>query len=221
MQGGPGTERDVSLLSGAAVAAALRSRGHEVIDVDPRERHFTLPAGTDVVFLALHGAYGEDGSIQRELEALHVPYTGCNARTSSLAFDKVLTKEECAAAGVRTPSFAVLDSEDADWPAHMQPPVVLKPVCQGSSMGLHFIDSTEEDWKGALRDCLKYGARALLEARISGRECTVSILDGQVLPVVEVKPRSGVYDFKSKYTAGATEYVCPAELATTGEWTSW
>lgn len=214
MRGGPGAERDVSLLSGEAVAAALRSQGHEVIEIDPRERTFTLPVEAEIVFLALHGAYGEDGSIQRELEGLRVPYTGCSARTSSIAFDKVLTKERCIAAGVRTPAFAVLDSADAEWPANMKTPVVLKPVCQGSSMGLHFLHSTEEGClREALQDCLKYDTRALLEGWISGRECTVSILEGQVLPVVEVKPRSGVYDYKSKYTAGATEYVCPAELA--------
>jgi D-alanine-D-alanine ligase len=163
-----------------------------------------------VVFLALHGAYGEDGSIQRELDALGVPYTGCGAETSGVAFDKSLTKERCLSAGVPTPPFAVLDSADAAWPTHLEPPAVLKPVCQGSSVGLHFIQSMEE-WQDALQDCLKHDTRALLEARIPGRECTVSILDGQVLPVVEVRPRSGVYDYESKYTAGATGYVCPAE----------
>jgi D-alanine-D-alanine ligase len=211
MRGGPGAERDVSLRSGAAVAAALRSQGHDVVEVDPQNRTFTLPEGTDVVFLALHGAYGEDGGIQRELDALGIPYTGCGAETSGVAFDKILTKERCLSADVPTPPFAVADSADAEWPAHLEPPVVLKPVCQGSSVGLHFIQSMEE-WQGALQDCLKHDARALFEGRISGRECTVSILDGQVLPVVEVKPRNGVYDYESKYTAGATEYACPADF---------
>lgn len=211
MQGGPGAERDVSLRSGAAVSAALRSCGHEVVEIDPQDQTFTLPPETDAVFLALHGAYGEDGRLQQELDALGIPYTGCGAETSGIAFDKILTKNRFVAADVPTPPFAVLDSADAEWPAHLEPPAVLKPVCQGSSVGLHFIQSVDE-WRAALRDCLRHDRRALLEGRISGRECTVSILDGQVLPVVEVRPRSGVYDYESKYTTGATEYVCPAEF---------
>lgn len=211
MLGGPGEERDVSLRSGRAVAAALRSRGHKVTEIDPQERDFQLPEGTDAVFLALHGAYGEDGTIQQQLEERGVAYTGCRVETSRIAFDKILTKERFVPAGVPTPSFALFDSPDSAWPEAMQMPAVLKPVCQGSSVGLHFIDSIEE-WPKALRDCLQHDDRALLETRIIGRECTVGILDGEVLPIVEVKPRTGVYDYESKYTSGASEYVCPADF---------
>jgi len=209
LKGGPGAEREVSLRSGAAVAAALRARGHTVHEVDPRERRLDLPAGVEVVFLALHGAYGEDGTVQQQLEELGVPYTGCGVEASRVAFDKVLTKERCLAAGVPTPRFAVFDSADAPWPSDWQPPAVLKPVCQGSSVGLQFI-SRESDWPVALAECLRHDTRALLEERVSGRECTVGILEGRPLPVVEVRPRSGVYDYQSKYTSGASEYLCPA-----------
>ena len=211
MMGGPGEEREVSLRSGASVAAALRSRHHQVTEIDPRERHFALPDGVDVVFLALHGAYGEDGTIQQQLEERGVPYTGCGVEASRTAFDKILTKQRCVAAGVPTPRFVVVDSPGAQWPADLDPPAVLKPVRQGSSVGLHFINSTR-DWPQALEDCLKHDSRALLESRITGRECTVGILDGHALPVVEVRPQSGVYDYQSKYTSGATDYRCPAEL---------
>src|ERR1041385_2424346 len=115
--GGPSAEREVSLRSGAGVAKALRSLGHAVNEVDPKEGRFALPPATDVVFLALHGTYGEDGTVQRQLETLGVPYTGCDADASRIAFDKVLTKERCVAAGVPTPKFLVVDSEKISWPA--------------------------------------------------------------------------------------------------------
>ncbi len=212
LRGGPGSEREVSLRSGTAVAAALRSLGHAVAEIDPLDRVLALPDGTDVVFLALHGAYGEDGTVQAQLDDLGMPYTGCGAEPSRVAFDKVLTKQRLVSAGVPTPPYAVVDSVDANWPRAVRPPAVLKPVCQGSSVGLHFIQSVEQ-WPAALRDCLRHDTRALLESRIEGRECTVGILDDQVLPVVEVRPRSGVYDYQSKYTLGATEYLCPATFS--------
>ena len=209
MKGGPGEEREVSLRSGAAVAGALRSIGHSVEEIDPQARTFQLPAGTDAVFLALHGAYGEDGSIQSQLESLGVPYTGCGVEASRVAFDKVLTKERCVAAGVPTPRHKVITDARTPWPRGWNPPAVLKPVCQGSSVGLQFIDRVA-DWAGAVKECLRHDKRGLLEERVPGRECTVGILDGQPLPVVEVRPRGGVYDYATKYTTGTTEYLCPA-----------
>ena len=213
MLGGPSAEREVSLRSGAAVAAALRSLGHRVTELDPRADDWVLPPDTDMVFLALHGTYGEDGTVQQRLEDLGVPYTGCGPAASRLAFDKVLTKQRCVAAGVPTARFAVFASADAPWPAGWEPPVVLKPVRQGSSVGLQFVDRVEQ-WPAALREALKFDTEVLLEERIVGRETTVAILEGVALPVVEVRPHTGVYDYQSKYTKGATEYFCPAELPT-------
>jgi D-alanine-D-alanine ligase len=211
MLGGPSAERDVSLRSGAAVAAALRSLGHVVTELDPRDESWVLPAGTDVVFLALHGTYGEDGTVQRRLDELGVPYTGCGAEASRIAFDKVLTKQNCLEAGVPTPKFITVNSAQAPLPANLQLPLVVKPARQGSSVGLQFVRATE-DWPAALAQSLKFDSEVLVEEKIIGRETTVGILDGKVLPVVEVCPRNGVYDAHSKYTVGATEYICPADF---------
>ena len=209
MLGGPSAEREVSLRSGAAVAGALRSVGHHVDELDPREGPWTLPPGTDLVFLALHGTYGEDGTVQARLEALGVPYTGCDAEASRLAFDKVLTKQRCLEAGLPTARFVVVDSARTPWPRGWKPPVVLKPVRQGSSVGLQFIDRVAE-WSAGLAESLRHDDRVLVEERIPGRETTVGILDGQALPLVEVRPKKGGYDYRNKYTAGATDYLCPA-----------
>src|ERR1043166_7180459 len=111
MLGGPSAEREVSLRSGAGVAKALRSLGHHVTEVDPKDGTFSLPNKTDVVFLALHGTYGEDGVVQEQLEKLGVPYTGCDSEASRVAFDKVLTKQRCVEAGIPTAKFIVVESE--------------------------------------------------------------------------------------------------------------
>jgi D-alanine-D-alanine ligase len=211
MLGGPSAEREVSLQSGAAVVKALRSLGHAVDELDPRTDSWTLPAGTEVVFLALHGTYGEDGTVQRHLEALGLPYTGCDSEASRMAFDKVITKKRCVQADVPTARFEVFTSSDARWPAGWQPPVVLKPVRQGSSVGLQFVERVE-DWDAALAEAFRYDSEVLLEEKISGRETTVGILGLEALPVVEVRPRHGGYDYRNKYTVGRTEYFCPASF---------
>ncbi len=216
MLGGPSAEREVSLRSGAAVAAALRSLGHHVHELDPRDETWALPVGAEVVFLALHGTYGEDGTVQRHLEELGVRYTGCDAEASRVAFDKALTKERCAAAAVPTARFTVVDSAQANWPRGWDPPLVVKPVRQGSSVGLQFVERVS-DWHAALTEALRHDSQVLVEEKIPGRECTVGILAEAPLPVVEVRPKRGAYDYRNKYTPGATEYLCPApfDAATT------
>ncbi len=217
MAGGPSAERAVSLRSGAAVAAALRSLGHAVNELDPQTADWDLPAKTDVVFLALHGTYGEDGTVQNQLDRRGVPYTGCDAEASRLAFDKVLTKQCCLAAGVPTAKYLVVNSASAGFPDNLPLPLVVKPVRQGSSVGLQFVERPA-DWPAALAESLKFDSAVLVEEKIIGRETTVGILGGNVLPVVEVRPKAGSYDYQNKYTAGATEYFCPADFAaaTTG-----
>ncbi len=209
MLGGPSAEREVSLRTGGAVAKALRSLGHNVCELDPKTPDWNLPPNTDVVFLALHGTYGEDGTVQKQLDELSVPYTGCDAQASRIAFDKVLTKQRCVDANVPTAKFVVVDSPSAPWPRGWTPPVVVKPVRQGSSVGLQFVTRVE-DWSGALREASRYDSQLLVEEKIEGREVTVGILDGAALPLVEVRPREGVLDYRNKYTPGATEYFCPA-----------
>jgi D-alanine-D-alanine ligase len=212
MLGGFSAERQVSLESGAAVADALAGRGHTVRRLDVTNEHWQLPPATDVVFLALHGTYGEDGAVQRRLDELGVPYTGCDAEASRVAFDKVLTKERCLANGVPTPRFKVLSRAQTAWPDGWAPPVVLKPARQGSSVGLEFVNAAGE-FAPAMARALEHGPEVLLEERITGRELTVGLLDGEVLPVVEIRPRGGAYDFHHKYTRGATEYLVPAPLS--------
>ncbi len=211
MLGGPSAEREVSLRSGKAVANSLRALGHSVQELDPIRADWDLPAGTEVVFLALHGTYGEDGTVQTRLEELGMPYTGCGPEASRVAFDKLLTKQRCIAAGVPTARYTVAESADAPWPQGWQLPVVIKPLRQGSSVGLQFVDRVE-DWTSALHEALRHDTKALVEERIAGRETTVGILAGTALPLVEVRPRTGVYDYRSKYTSGASEYFCPAPL---------
>ena len=209
MLGGPSAEREVSLRSGVSVAAALRSLGHDVSELDPKEPGWRLAPGTEVVFLALHGTYGEDGTVQAELEKLRVPYTGCDSAASRVGFDKALTKQRCAAAGVPTARSLVLESTKTPWPMGWNPPLVLKPVRQGSSVGLQFVERVEQ-WPGALAESLRHDTEVLMEEKIVGRECTVGILGDRALPIVEVRPKSGVYDYRTKYSVGATEYFCPA-----------
>lgn len=212
MLGGPSAEREVSLRTGKAVAEALRAKGHDVTEVDALPGKWQIPSGTQVVFLALHGTYGEDGAIQKELEVMGIAYTGCDPTASELAFDKVLSKKKFIQYGVPTARDHVFYQEGEKFPAGWKFPVVLKPVRQGSSVGLHFVNNGEE-WDSALRESLQHGSEVLMEEKIEGRETTVGILNGKALPVVEMRPKKGGYTYANKYTPGATEYFCPATLS--------
>ena len=212
MLGGPSAEREVSLRSGAGVVKALRSLGHTIFEIDPETPEWVLPPGTDIVCLApLHGTYGEDGQVQEQLEQLGMPYTGCDSESSRLAFDKVATKKRCIEAGVPTADFLVVNSARAPFPKEFRLPLVVKPIRQGSSVGLQFVESIG-DWPKALAEALRFDSEVLVEEKIIGRECTVGILDDEALPIVEVRPKAGSYDYRNKYTAGCTEYFCPAEF---------
>lgn len=212
MLGGPSAEREISLRSGVGVAKALRSLGHTVFEIDPKTPDWILPANVDVVCLAaLHGTYGEDGQVQKQLEKLGVPYTGCDSEASRIAFDKILTKQKCIKNGIPTAKFLVVSSAETPFPKDFAPPLVVKPVRQGSSVGLRFVERIE-DWKNAIAEALEFDSDVLAEEKIIGRETTVGILGDLPLPIVEVRPKAGGYDYKNKYTAGATEYFCPAEF---------
>lgn len=209
--GGRGAEREVSLRSGAAVARALRGLGHAVSEVDPAGESWELPTKTEVVFLALHGEYGEDGQVQSRLETLGVPYTGTNAVGSALAFDKVRSKELFQQHQITSPRGVLIDSPTSAPPGTIPAPWILKPAAQGSSVGLNRVEG-EAGWNVALADSLRYGGAVLCEECIQGRELTVGVLDGAALPVVEVRPKAGGYNYENKYTPGATDYFCPADL---------
>ncbi len=210
--GGPGEEREVSLRSGKAVIEALQSLGHRVDEVDPRTADWRLGHGTEVVFLALHGEYGEDGQVQARLESEGVPYTGTGVRGSELAFDKELTKNVFAEKGIPTPRWLMVNSIGSPAPVGLPAPWVLKPVRQGSSVGLQMVDDASQ-WESALAAAGEHGGKILCEECVEGREITVGILDGKALPIVEIQPRKGAFDYHNKYTVGATDFVCPADFS--------
>ncbi len=209
--GGPGEEREVSLRSGKAVIEALQSLGHRVDEVDPRAGDWRLGPGTEVVFLALHGEYGEDGQVQERLESEGVPYTGTGVRGSELAFDKELTKNVFAEKGIPTPRWLMVNAAVAA-SVGLRAPWVLKPARQGSSVGLQMVDDASQ-WETALAAADEHGGKILCEECIEGREITVGILDGKALPIVEIQPRKGAFDYHNKYTVGATDFVCPADFS--------
>jgi D-alanine-D-alanine ligase len=209
LMGGPSKEREVSLRSGAAVAKALESLGAQVVKVDVHGPDFVLPADPFVVFNVLYGTFGEDGQVQAELERRGVPYTGEGVEGSRLAFDKILSKERFQAAGVPTVAFEILRSP-AQVPG-LSLPFVVKAPRQGSSVGVHIVDSVEK-LAPALADCFSLDEEVLVEDFFAGRELTVGMLGEEPLPVVEIVPKGGFYDYEHKYTKGGSDYFVPARL---------
>lgn len=209
MMGGPGKEREVSLRSGAAVAGALSQCGARVHAMDVTGPGFQLPRGTQLVFNMIHGTFGEDGELQSLLERRGVPYTGEDAAGSRLAFDKIETKVCFDRAGVPTSAWKSVRRDDNP---ECKIPCVIKAPCQGSSVGVHLIHAAEEI-SAALEDCFQYGDCVLVEEFFPGRELTVGILGNRALPVVEIVPHDGFYDYEHKYTKGASEYHVPAGIS--------
>lgn len=214
LSGGVSAEREVSLGSGRACALALaRHFPTRLVDVTAP----SLPAGLrpdrDIVFSTLHGTFGEDGGMQRLLDAVGLHYAGCDAVSSELTFNKQSTKARADAAGVRTVPgqrfSAAAKPRAAELVASLGDRLVFKPNCGGSSVGLAMCDGLP-----AIVEKLANLAAGdwLVERRVTGRELTVGIIEGRALPVVEIAPRSGIFDYESKYTKGLTEYLAPAPL---------
>ena len=210
LMGGPSSERAVSLRSGAAVAGALRERGYEVAEVVVGEdSSFAVPPGTDVAFVAMHGRFGEDGTIQALLRRQGVPHTGSDPEASRRAFDKSLSKPAMVAAGIPTPKHEFLrQGQKRTLPL----PVVVKPVRQGSSVGVSRV-FREADWAAALELALGLDDVALVEEFIPGRELTVGVVGGTVLPVIEILAPDGNFDYHAKYTPGVSQHVIPAPIS--------
>ncbi len=210
--GGPSAEREVSFDSGRAVADALRRRGHtvHVADIDP-DNLAALDVPADVVFPALHGTFGEDGTLQRILERRGTPFVGSDSRASALAMDKVATKALLSGNGIDTPGFEVWDA--ATLRARSQPdlpwPVIVKPVDQGSSVATTIVRD-EVEFLPAVQKTLQQFRRALVEQFITGEELTVGFVDREALPPICVRPKRSFYDFQAKYQDDATEYVFDA-----------
>ncbi|HEY5526997.1 MAG TPA: D-alanine--D-alanine ligase [Candidatus Anoxymicrobiaceae bacterium] len=226
LMGGRSLERSISLKSGKRIARALVERDYEVIELDVDETLVPtlMSEKPDLVYIALHGKGGEDGTVQELLEILGIPYTGPGPLPSIIGFNKVLSKELFIAHGIPTPRYFTISSSTLEemgassllpvaW-AKLGSPLVVKPAAQGSALGVQIVRELD-DLAGALIEALGYDERVLLEEHISGTEIAVSVIGGsepEVLPAVEVVPESGFFDFDARYTPGKTEYFVPARL---------
>jgi D-alanine-D-alanine ligase len=214
LMGGPGSEREVSFATGRGVANALRSLGADVVEIDVRNDQFQLPDDIELAFNTIHGTFGEDGQLQKILEDRGVRYTGDGVEGSRNAFDKILSKEKFLEHRVATPESEVIDSGQRP---KMSVPLVVKPARQGSTVGVVIVKS-ESELDGAMKEAGKYDRKLLVEKFVSGRELTIGILGDQALPILEIIPKGGFYDFNTKYpflnpAAGASaQHVCPANI---------
>lgn len=248
--GGPSSERDISIRSGKAISNALRNRGHTVIEIgenSPIEEGI-LTSGIDIAFIALHGRYGEDGTVQQFLEDTGIAYTGSGPVASKKALDKHIAKTIFSEKNIPTPEYILIDVNPVRSKPHSPPkagtpeigertsnevkpnsierdlnltiseikdklsfPVVLKPVDEGSSIGLSIVKQ-EDELKGAIIEASKYNRKIIVEKYISGSEITVGILGNAPLAVVQIVPKKGFYSYEAKYTSGMTDYIVPARL---------
>ncbi|OFW59345.1 MAG: hypothetical protein A2W01_00945 [Candidatus Solincola sediminis] len=226
LMGGRSLERDISLRSGRRVCNALSELGYDVLELDVDESFVpTLKSEhPDLVYIALHGKFGEDGTVQELLEILDIPYTGPGVFASTMGFNKALSKEIFLHEGISTPPFFVLSEATFQEMGAVHAlsavaeklgfPLVVKPAAQGSALGVNFATSLET-LPLAVQSALHYDERVLLEKFVNGTEVAASILGNdqlEALPLVETVPRSEFFDFEARYTPGLTEYYCPARL---------
>jgi len=215
--GGPSAEREISLLSGNAVLKALREHGVDAHPFDPAERNLLELAqeGFDRAFIALHGRFGEDGTVQGALETLRIPYTGSGVMASALAMDKWRTKLVWLASGIPTPRYRVVDA-NADWMkvvAELGLPLIVKPAREGSTIGISKVTTVDhgEMWL-AYEVAARHDKLVLVEEFVSGTELTASILNGRALPLIRIEAPQGNYDYHNKYFSDETKYFCPSGL---------
>lgn len=213
LMGGIGHEREVSLISGANIAEAVRQSGFETVEADitPYDMSILDDKSIDVFFLALHGEFGEDGQIQQILEEKKLTYTGSARTASNNAFDKVISKEIFAKAGIDVPRHILFTKDttpDAleQWLAKIGGKVVVKPIRQGSSVGVEIVEGKEITLKAAT-GCLGRFGDCMVEEHLDGREVTVGIVNGIALPVTEIRSKSDFYDYEAKYLVDSTEYL--------------
>lgn len=215
LMGGTSSEREISLASGNAVLQSLIRSGYRAVGIDSgRNLAEQLEKdGVDVAFIALHGRWGEDGTVQGLLEMIGIPYTGSGVLGSAVAMDKSLMKLILLSLHIPTPSYRLCRSErETGFPL----PFIVKPARGGSTIGISVV-RLEHEATDAIKAALAYDDKLVIESYVEGREITVGIVNGVTLPVIEVRPHSGFYDYTSKYTKGMTEYLVPAELGGTTE----
>ncbi len=226
LMGGRSLERSISLKSGKRIARALTERGYDVLELDVDETLVPtlMSEKPDLVYIALHGKGGEDGTIQELLEIGDIPYTGPGPLASIIGFNKVLSKELFISNGIPTPRYFTISSATLEemgasnllptaW-EKLGSPLVVKPAAQGSALGVKIVRELD-DLGGALIEALSYDDRVLLEEHVAGTEIAVSVIgdsEPEALPAVEVVPESGFFDFDARYTPGKTEYFIPARL---------
>ena len=213
LKGGMSSERKVSLKSGAAVAEALRKRGHTVVEIDvgPDLPERLRAERIDVAWIALHGAFGEDGCVQGLLEIMRIPYTGSSVAASAVAMDKITTKRMLAdRSDMQLPGDRIWRVGEGI-PDDIRYPIVAKTPSGGSTIGVYICQDAAQ-LESALVECTGWGEQVLLEDMVVGEEITVAVLDGVAMPVVAIRPVSGFFDFEAKYTKGQTEYLVPAPI---------
>ncbi len=221
LMGGLSSEREVSIRSGENVYNALVNLGFKVIkmDVDANIARKLIKENVDVAVIMLHGKYGEDGVIQGVLELLGIPYTGCDVLTSAIGMNKIITKELLKAKGIPVAEYVVLDPSNPDKSLtdilSLGLPVVLKPIDEGSSVGVEIIRE-EDQLKGKLRNYLRRHPNSFAEKAIIGTEITIGVIGDQknitILPIMELRPKKEFYDYEAKYTKGMTDFIIPAEI---------
>jgi D-alanine-D-alanine ligase len=214
LMGGTSMEREVSLKSGNAILSALNRLGYNAVGVVIEDDALAplKEQGIELAFIALHGGFGEDGRIQALLEFLKIPYTGSGVVASALAMNKPHSKAIFAQRGIPTPRFVPALSEEFVFDEmKFSVPVVVKPSCEGSTVGVSIVRE-RRDFSKALSEAKRYDDVPMVEEFIDGREITCGVLDGEALEVVEIVPISGFYDYQAKYTAGGSEYIVPAKL---------
>jgi D-alanine-D-alanine ligase len=211
--GGNSSEREISLKSGKAVTQGLKRRGYNVTAIDAGHDLATKikRQRIDAAFIALHGRWGEDGTVQGLLEVMGIPYTGSGVLGSAMAMDKAVMKRIFESMGIPTPAYAMVTKGNK---VHFPLPFVVKPANEGSTIGISIV-RTQKEVGPAIRNARKYDKKVMVEQYVEGDEVTVGIVNGEILPVVQVKPSSGFYDFEAKYTKGMTEYIVPAKIKKT------
>ncbi|NKB20205.1 MAG: D-alanine--D-alanine ligase [Alphaproteobacteria bacterium] len=213
--GGISSERDVSLVSGTAVAGALRDKGYNVVEIDVSDDITAiinaLNPAPDAVFNALHGRYGEDGCMQGMLDLLNIPYTHSGVLSSALAMDKPVAKRLFEEAGIPCAEHVIASREEVLAGHVMEPPYVMKPLNEGSSVGVQIV--SDEASRAAMTDTQwTFGNKVMVEKYIPGREITVAVMGDQALGVTELRTDDGFYDYEAKYTEGRTTHIVPAPL---------
>lgn len=221
ISGGISSEREISLITGKNIYQSLLKSGYDAVFIDLKDDFYSKLREIDLAFLAVHGRYGEDGTVQGLLELMKIPYTGSGVLASAIAINKIISKKILIYENIPTPEYIELDyigSEGLNKMVYViekkfDYPIVVKPNSEGSTIGVNIVQKKDQ-LKNAVEEAIKYDYKILVEEYIRGRELTVSIIGREpvALPIIEIKPKSGFYDYKSKYTKNMTQYIVPAEL---------